>query len=292
MLTTLPATFSVATALAKDTRIEVTNLPPSGRPPAALGRFFERPDADTLALLKNADAVVTIGKLWKEDPLYAAARAQNLRVVNIDATEPFSATLPGISLAREPGADAPWAPRRSGDAGAPQPGRNFWLSPSNGARMADIIAQDFMRLAPADAAVIARNAQVLRRALLDLKNTYDAKFTEASDASLFGLAAELVYLAVDTGLFVDGYFVRQDVDWTPADLAALTRYLKSHAIKVVVHKWEPAQPIQDAIRAGGARLVVIRTGDEGVKRDGLLSADSYLEDLRFDLDALYGAMKN
>jgi hypothetical protein len=92
-------------------------------------------------------------------------------------------------------------------------------------------------------------------------------------------------------LFADGFFVKQDIDWTAQDLQNLREYLRKQRIGLVIHKWEPSAAIQDAIRAGGATLKVLRTAEDGIVRDGALAHDGYLEDLRYDLETIYEAGK-
>lgn len=287
VLTELPPLYSVAATLAENTGITVQNVPAEGRRMNALARALEKPNAATLASFKEADAVVTIGKLWRGAPLYSAVRAQNIRVVNIDATEPYSATLPGVALAREPVHTAPWSPTPAAPR-ADEASLYFWLSPSNGVRMAEIIAHDLRRLAPRDAVQIDRNLQAFRRRVLELKSEYEEKLAQL-DLTVFSLAGEFTYLAADMGLFVDGYFIKQDIEWTEQDLQRFRDYLRERRIGLVIHKWEPSAPIQEAIRAGGAKLVVLRTAEDGVVRDGALASDGYLEDLRFDLEAIHQA---
>lgn len=273
--------------LAEKTSISVKNVPPEGRRMNALPRALEKPDSATLASFKEADAVVTIGKLWRSAPLYAAVRAENIRVVNIDAAEPYSATLSGVALTREPAHAAPWdsatPPSASGE-----PSLYFWLSPSNGVRMAEIIAHDLRRLSPQDGMQIDRNLHAFRRRLLDLKGEYEDKLAQL-DITMLSLAGEFAYLVADMGLFVDGYFIKQDIEWTEQDLTSLREYIRQKRIGVVIHKWEPSAAIQEAIRAGGATLEVLRTAEDGVVREGALTADGYIEDLRFDLEAIYQA---
>jgi ABC-type Zn uptake system ZnuABC Zn-binding protein ZnuA len=290
VLTELPPMYSVTATLARETRIAVKNVPPEGRRMNALARMLEKPNNVTLQTFQEADAVVTMGKLWRAAPLYSAVRAENIRVVNIDATEPYSATLPGVALAREPAPTAPWISSR-GAAMSDAPSLHFWLSPSNGVRMAEIIAHDLRRLSPKDAPQVDRNLQALRRRLLDLKTEYEARFA-ALDLTVFSLAGEFTYLVADMGLFVDGYYVKQDIEWTEQDLRSLREYLRERRIGVVIHKWEPSAPIQDAIRAAGATLAVLRTGEDGAVRDGALTLDGYIEDLRYDLERIYEAARD
>lgn len=286
VLTALPVTYSVTSALVRDTAIDVRNVPERGRRMNALvsllGQRADRYAED----LESADAVVTIGKLWRDDPLFTAARMANVRVVDIDATKPWSTTLEGISVAMQPEERAPWS-----DAVASEraPSLYFWLSPANGVRMAEIIAADLMRLSPADRQTIEANLASLRQELLDLKLEYELALAELPDVTLFALAPEFVYLTTDMGLYVDGYFLKQDIDWTQDDLDELTRYLRANAIRVVAHKWEPDEKIRMAIADGGAQLVVLDPIDAGIVEDGRLREDSYMTLMRENLAALHSA---
>jgi ABC-type Zn uptake system ZnuABC Zn-binding protein ZnuA len=279
VLTSLPATHAITAAMAEGTRIRVENLPKEARPMSALGRFFEKPNDEAVALMRGADAVVTIGKLWHDDPLFPAVRAQNIRVVNIDATEPYSRTLPGVALVREPGGDAPWSARVTEASGA-APSIYFWLSPSNSARVAEIVAHDLAQLSPQDSERVMQNLASYRRKLFALKRTYEEKLAGLENVTVFALTPDFAYLTADVGLFVDGYFVKQDIDWTPADLASLRKYLSERKLRVVLHKWEPSEPIRKAIQDAGAQLVVLNTGETG----------NYEAQLEADLSALFTAL--
>ena len=288
VLTALPATYSVTHALAEGTAIAVENLPERGRRMSALPNLLNQ-SADRYAdTLSRAEAVVTIGKLWREDPLFIAARRFNIRVVDIDATKPWSTTLEGISVALEPRQSAPWA---ENETGTREPSVHFWLSPANGARMAEIIAADLVRLSPEDQAAIEANLAALRRELLGLKVEFELKFAELADVTLFALASEFVYLTSDMGLYVDAWFVKQDIDWTESDLAAFGAYLRDNDIGVVVHKWEPEERIRGAIEANGARLAVLDTLEAGIVEDGRLMPRSYLELMRNNLEALHATLE-
>jgi ABC-type Zn uptake system ZnuABC Zn-binding protein ZnuA len=289
VLTALPVTYSVAAALAAGTRVTIENVPANGRRMNAQQNYFAQQAPKLAEQFARADAVVTIGKLWRDDPLFVAARSANIRIVDIDATKPWSDTLEGISVAFEPQDDAPWSAAGE-EHGAGVPSVYFWLSPSNGARTAEIVGQDLMRLAPADAPRIAANLAGYRRELLDLKRDYEAKLAALPDVTVYALGPGLVYLLTDMSIFVDGYFLKQDINWTDADLASFSSYLKEHGIEVVVHQWEPSEAIKAAISSAGATLVVLDLGDAGIVEDGRLAADGYSRVLRSNLDALYQAL--
>ncbi len=134
--------------------------------------------------------------------------------------------------------------------------------------MGDIIAHDLEALFPDSAPAIGANLETLKRPLLELRGSYQDKIVAAGADVVFALTSDFVYLTNDMGLFVDGYFIKQDVRWTDKDLAALTKHLRDNGVKIVLHKWQPSEEIQKAaIDAAGAKLVVLDAGDPGVVVD-------------------------
>jgi ABC-type Zn uptake system ZnuABC Zn-binding protein ZnuA len=290
VLTALPATYAIASSLAEGTHIRVANVPPEGRPMSTQGRYFERLSPELANQLRAADAVVTIGKLWPQDALYPAARAQNIRVVNIDATEPVSSTLTGVALTREPVDSVPWQESGASDPAAVRASAFFWLAPTNAVRAAEIVAQDLARLSPVDADRVMHNLTTWRRRLFDLKQQYEARLAELDDVTVFALAPDFVYLTTDLGIFVDGYFLKQEIEWTPADFDAFGRHLRERGIRVVIHKRDPGQAIREAIERAGATLVVLRTSETFLTpTEQTPREQSFLRDLESNLQALLAA---
>jgi ABC-type Zn uptake system ZnuABC Zn-binding protein ZnuA len=286
VLTTLQATYSITSALAAGTQIHVVNVPAQGAVMESQAFSLTRVDD---AVFKEAEAVVGIGRLWRDDPLYPAARARNLRIINIDAVSPWNPVESGVSVIRKPVSDVPWAPREEG--ADPGLSRFIWLSATNATRMAELISGDLTRLSPADASRIQANLKGFTTSMRQLKADYGSKFATLPDPRVLSLADEFVYLLSDLGIFVDGWFIKQDVNWTDADYAALTSYLKEHGVQVVVHKWEPDAKIAAAIATAGAKLVVLDPGDPGLAaRSGALPPEGYQALMRANMDALLTAL--
>jgi ABC-type Zn uptake system ZnuABC Zn-binding protein ZnuA len=288
VLTANQATYSITSALVKGTSIQVRNLPPDGREMAVLQDYLSRRMDSLTPVFAAATAVVTLTNALPEDPLYRFARQANIRIVNIDAAVPWSADMPGVALAQAPASTASWGsdPDPAERSVAPY----LWLSVSNAIRMSDIVAHDLAALFPQSAAAIAANLDGLKRSLLRLRSDYQNRLIEGGSDLVFALTGDFVYLTNDMGLLVDGYFIKQDLRWTPADLAGLTRHLKDTGIKVVLHKWQPSEAIQKAVRDGGATLVVLDAGDTGVVVDGALAPDGLQQVLKKDLEAVYSAL--
>jgi ABC-type Zn uptake system ZnuABC Zn-binding protein ZnuA len=199
--------------------------------------------------------------------------------------EALAPTFAKATAVDAPSSNVEWGGDEAESAVAPY----FWLSLSNAIRMGDIIARDLEALFPDSAETIGANLEKLKRSLLDLRGEYQHRLIESGADVVFALTGDFVYLTNDMGLFVDGYFIKQDVRWTESDLAMLTQHLRDREIKIVLHEWEPSDAIQDAVRAAGAKLVVLDAGDPGVVVDRELAPDGLQQILRKNLDAIVGA---
>ena len=290
VLTGTQAAYSLTVALTAGTPITVQNVPADGRQLSLLKDYIQR-RTDTLdPVFAAATAVVTLTNALPADPLYRFARDANIRIVDIDAAVPWSLDMPGVALADTPRSTVDWGsdPDVAETATAPY----FWLSISNAIRMGDIIAHDLAAVFPDAAPAIATNLDNLKRSLLALRGEYQNRLIADGADVVFALTSDFVYLTNDMGLFVDGYFVKQDVRWTPADLAALTKHLRDNDIKVVLHKWLPSEAIQNAVKAAGATLVVLDAGDPGIVVDRQLARDGLQQLLRKNLEAIHAALSH
>ncbi|WP_454840210.1 metal ABC transporter solute-binding protein, Zn/Mn family [Pseudomonas hormoni] len=281
VLVALPAVYALTSTLSDGTTLKVVRLPTDAAVPMesqanALSRLEP-------AVFQQATAVVTLGSLWRADPLYTTARRHNLRIVEIDASHSWDTVKPGVAVARVPSNDVPWATERNVDGGLSP---YAWLGPVNAMRMSAIIATDLARLSPFDAPRIERNLAALEGRLRQFKANYGARLLAVPDLRVLSLADEFTYLFGEFGIFVDGWFVRQDIDWSDVDCAALTRYLRERDIHVVVHKWAPDARIAKAIEDGGARLLILDAGNPGMLAD---AANGYEALLSSNLDALLTA---
>jgi ABC-type Zn uptake system ZnuABC Zn-binding protein ZnuA len=288
VLTGIQATYSIAKALTAGTSIRVQNVPADGREMSVQKDYISR-RMDTLGRqFMAATAAITITNAVPGDPLYRFARESNIRIVNIDAAIPWLVDRPGVALADSPASNVAWGNNADPPASGTAP--YFWLSVSNAIRMADIVANDLAALFPESAPAITGNLDDFKRRLLKLRGDYQDRLM-AAGGDVFALTGDFVYLTNDMGLLVDGYFIKQDVRWTTADLAGLTKHLRDHGIKVVLHKWLPSEPIQNAVKSAGAQLVVLDAADPGVVVDESLAADGLQQILKKDLEAIHAALK-
>jgi ABC-type Zn uptake system ZnuABC Zn-binding protein ZnuA len=287
VLTGIQATYSIATALTAGTPIRVQNVPPDGREMSVQKDYISRRMEALSKQFAAATAVITITNAVPSDPLYRYAREANIRIVDIDAALPWSLDRPGVALADSPASTVVWGKDPDPVSGtAPY----FWLSLSNTIRMSDLIAHDLSALFPDSAIAIAKNLDGFKRSMLKLRGDYQDQLMDAG-GDVFALTGDFVYLTNDMGLLVDGYFIKQDVRWTKSDLDGLTKHLRNHQIKVVLHKWLPSETIQNAVTAAGAKIVVLETGDPGITTNESLATDGLQQILRKDLDSIKKALK-
>ncbi|WP_231987677.1 metal ABC transporter substrate-binding protein [Pseudomonas thivervalensis] len=287
VLVALPAVYALTSALSAGTALEIVRVPTDAAVPMeSQANALSHLDA---AVFQQAEAVVTLSNLWRADPLYATARRHNLRIVEIDASRSWDAVKPGVAATRAPANDVPWAAASDVDEG---PSPYAWLGPVNAMRMSALIATDLARLSPADTPRIEHNLAALESRLRRLKADYGARLTAVPDLRVLSLANEFIYLFGEFGVFVDGWFIRQDLDWSDADRAALTRYLRERDIRVVVHKWAPDARIAQAIEDGGARLLILDTGNPGRLADTASGYEALLGSNLEDLLAAFAATDN
>ena len=126
---------------------------------------------------------------------------------------------------------------------------------------------------------------------MNLRSDYQRRLIETGDDTVFALTGDFVYLTNDMGLYVDGYFIKQDIRWNETDLEMLTNHLTQRDIRVVIHKWLPSDAIQSAVSEAGATLVVLDSGDPGMVEDRQLVTDGLQQILRKNLDAVYSALR-
>ncbi len=98
-------------------------------------------------------------------------------------------------------------------------------------------------------------------------------------------------MTADMGLFVDGYFLKQDIHWTERDVSEFEEYLRESDIKTVIHKWPPDEKIKQAIVDAGAALVVLDSAESGLKIDRQLVPDGYQQQLASNLELLCQALR-
>ncbi|AFM27403.1 ABC-type metal ion transport system, periplasmic component/surface adhesin [Desulfomonile tiedjei DSM 6799] len=281
VLTGLQATYSITCELCKGTEIRVVSVFPERVPMFAQTRYLGENTPVIKRIASQSAAAITIRSVWSKDPLFAALRAQNIRLVEIDACCPVeperrSVALIDVSRKTSENTDAKSIPY-------------VWLSLANATRMAEIISEDLIRIAPDESAKINENLARLKRALFSIRSTYNAKFAELQVLEAVTLCPDFIYLTGEFQIDVLDYEPKPEIYWSDVDCQELTRLLRDRKIGVVIHKWRPAKNILDAIHAAGAHLVVLNPMDSSMADDTEPANVSYVAVMEENMRLLHDA---
>ncbi|MBF8753798.1 metal ABC transporter substrate-binding protein [Pseudomonas guariconensis] len=264
VLTTLPITHSLAQALLDGTSVQLKRAAPANLPATRQPSYFSgRGGASLHKAAQQADAVIGLRSIWRDDPLYPMARRSNIRIVEIDAARPVDGALPGIAVKGE-------------DTFTDYP----WLNLTNLGRMADVVANDLERLSPADKPKIQANLTGLKRQLLTLAAEAQTQLAEVDNLSVVSLSDRLGYLAGGLNLDVVEQPLPADDTWGEAELKALGDTLKAQDVALVLHHRQPAPAVAEAIEAAGARLLVLDSDPEDTFAGLKASVDQVVTALR------------
>ncbi|MFJ4440899.1 metal ABC transporter solute-binding protein, Zn/Mn family [Pseudomonas sp. NPDC089422] len=246
VLATLPVTHSLASALLDGTAVQLTRAAPANLPASRQPSYFSSRGGAALAkAAQQADAVIGVRSIWRDDPLYPMARRSNIRIVEIDAARPVDGALPGIAVSGD-------------DAYGAYP----WLNPTNLGRMADVLANDLERLAPADKARIQGNLAGLKRQLLALTASSQTQLAKVDNLSVVSLSERLGYLASGLNLDAVEQPLPADGQWDEAALKALGENLKRQDVALVLDHRQPDAALAKVIEAAGVRLLVVESDPE------------------------------
>ncbi|QGA51206.1 metal ABC transporter solute-binding protein, Zn/Mn family [Pseudomonas brassicacearum] len=245
LLASLPVTYGLGEALLKGTEVSLERAAPATLPGTRQSAYFSGRGAPALSKLAgDADGVIGLRSLWPDDPLYPMARRSNIRIVEVDAARPVDGALPGIAV--QPGI---------ADGLASQP----WMASHNLGRMADVIAADLVRLAPADKPKIDSNLAALKQRLLKLSADSEKRLASADNLSVVSLSEHFGYLVSGLNLDAISTDARPDADWTTEALKQLSATLKDNDVALVLHHRQPSDALKAAITEGGSQLLVLST---------------------------------
>ncbi|MFJ2691878.1 metal ABC transporter substrate-binding protein [Pseudomonas sp. NPDC087336] len=244
VLASLPITYGLGEVLLKGTDVSLERAAPANLPGSRQTAYFTGRGAPALATLATgADAVIGVRSLWPDDPLYPISRRSNIRIIEVDAARPVDGALPGIAV--QPGNQV--------DGLNSQP----WLASNNMGRMADVMAADLVRLAPAAKPAIEANLAALKQRLLKLSADSEARLAAADNLSVVSLSDHFGYLIGGLNLELVGLDARPDAEWTPEALKTLAATLKDNDVAVVLHHRQPPDAVKAVIAEAGSRLVVL-----------------------------------
>ncbi|MEE4091958.1 zinc ABC transporter substrate-binding protein [Pseudomonas viridiflava] len=267
VLASLPITYGLGQILLKDSGVVLERAAAANLPGSRQTAYFTGRGAEALrGLAVKADAVIGLRSIWADDPLYPNARRSNIRIVEIDAARPVDGSLPGIAI----------QPGQGVDGLNSQP----WLASNNMGRMADVMAADLVRLAPAAKPKIEGNLAALKQQLLKLSASSEASLASAENLSVVSLSDRFGYLVSGLNLELIDNLALTDEQWTPEAVQKLTATLKDNDVALVLDHRQPPEPVKAAIDEAGSKLLVL----------GIDGADP-LAELQGDIEQIIGALK-
>lgn len=267
VLASLPITYGLGQILLKDSGVLLERAAAANLPGSRQTAYFTGRGAEALrGLAVNADAVIGLRSIWADDPLYPNARRSNIRIVEIDAARPVDGSLPGIAV----------QPGQGVDGLNSQP----WLASNNMGRMADVMAADLVRLAPAAKPKIEGNLAALKQQLLKLSASSEASLASADNLSVVSLSDRFGYLVSGLNLELIDSQALTDEQWTPEAVQKLAKTLKDNDVALVLDHRQPPEPVKAAIDEAGSKLLVL----------GIDGADP-LAELQGDIEQIIGALK-
>lgn len=241
VLTSIPAVQAMAEVLTEGTTVKPVLAVPEGYSMAGHEAYLKKHGKPFSLLARDADAVLSVGGAWADDPLYPWARRANIRIVNIDVVTPLDRARAGVPLIRAEASPLP----------------HVWRSPANLTRMASVAADELSRLYPSQRAQIMDNLQRLQAELFSLRSRYSMDFSMVEQVDLAALASDFAYLLNEFGLPVHFHYTKPEHAWTADDVTGLAHRLKKKGIVGVVLPWTPGKKELRAIHEGGAAPIVL-----------------------------------
>jgi ABC-type Zn uptake system ZnuABC Zn-binding protein ZnuA len=280
ILSSQDACFSIAAAMASGTDIQVERAMDEAVKMADQSRWFKENDRAFASVAKEAAGVISLKSVWDNDPLYAYTRRHNLYAVNTDAAEPVDPQFAGVGTLKVPEDSFPSeqdARRGSEEQTSPY----VWLSLSNGAKMAELIARDFKRINPDNQDIIDGNLRQFKKELMSLKSEYEMALVEADAWSVIALTPEFVYLTDDFNIDVVDYLLKDAYFWSDEDLAYLKQSIEDMDTRVLISSRRISSKLGPALEEAKSVGVVLETMD--AMNSGLAPEELYLATMRENL---------
>lgn len=180
VITAVPVTNLIASALLESTNIKVIYLPPKRLPINRIPAWLNRVAANELAI---TDAVLTIEAVSPELAIFPLLRQKNIRLAVIDLAQEI--TPGGAGISQRQGIQEP---------------DYFWLESNNLLLMINIAARDLTRLYPEEAQQINNNRQQALRQVQQMALQIDELLLDAKINSLALTDEKLMPLAQATVL--------------------------------------------------------------------------------------------
>ena len=230
VLTATPVTYMLSSELLKETSLTTKYLPPNRYGIERLPNWFANKGAKTVQdLAKTAQAVVTIGAVWADDPLYVNARYSNIQIIEVDASQAITPRAQGVAALRlSDGTTSKYA----------------WLNPTNLIRMVAIVSDDFQRIWPDKSEQIQKNQEQFMLSVRQLINQQQKVILENDIDSVILLSEQLEDFASGNQLFVVDRLTKPALEWTEDDKAQLKDLIEEDESVWIITTQKPNKQMQ------------------------------------------------
>lgn len=143
----VPIIHALNRSLLEGTAVKAIYLPPKRFPVSRISNWLQHKSAPVIAKQGPITAFVTVESVWPELALLKQLRANNIRVIEVDAAKEI---LPGGAQIRLSQSDV-------------EHKTYFWLAPDNLRVMSQIMARELQRIWPQQADIIRQNQAQLQQ---------------------------------------------------------------------------------------------------------------------------------
>lgn len=230
VLTATPVTYMLSSELLKETSLTTKYLPPNRYGIERLPNWFANKGAKTVQhSAKTAQAVVTIGAVWADDPLYVNARYSNIQIIEVDASQAITPRAQGVAALRlSDGTTSKYA----------------WLNPTNLIRMVAIVSDDFQRIWPDKSDQIQKNQEQFMLSVRQLINQQQKVILDNDIDSVILLSEQLEDFASGNQLFVVDRLTKPALEWTEDDKAQLNDLIEEDESVWIITTQKPNKQMQ------------------------------------------------
>lgn len=255
LITATQPLYSLTSYLTKGTSIKVHN-PFSSDISMTMSRDAIREENFDLSIAKKAQAVINIARIWEEDAIYGKARANNIRIIEIDASFPY---------------DDKMTPLFFNEYSNGKINPYIWTGSKNLVRMMNIIARDLVKIYPKDKNKINKNIIDFTNRLLELENKANIALVNANTTEVISLSENLQYFLNDLNIFAEYE------NYDNVNLENVATLMKDKGIFTIVSDRWLKKNIVKAIKEAGGTFVVINTLDIPLDLDGKMDPDAILK---------------
>ncbi len=221
-------------------------------------------------ILKKADAVIDIARVWPDDFLYAKARTNNIHVIEIDTSYPFdknNSTL--FFINNKNGGVNPY----------------IWLSPKNLIKMAAIIEKDLSKIYPKYKKNFEDNLNDFSNKVIKLETEGQKKFLEAENSDVILLSENIKYFLNDFNIFYEEYNPKE------VTIDNVEKIMDDTGIKIFVSDRWLKKDVIKAIKEKGGKYIVFNTLNIPVDLNGNMDPKAIFKSFNENINNLAEALK-